>query len=157
MNVSDMLGAQSAPLTILHEGKKYRAHPITQREKTDFERWLAQRVIGPFLAGQEKDERFAEAVGVVADRIALGRYSFHGEIALAVMKTPDGVFELARIVFGCTEEEILSLMAAKPKEVGSIVGMVFRQSFPIPAGAGEAAEQADAGEDADPNPPRSAS
>jgi hypothetical protein len=153
MNVADALGE---PWTIQHNGKVYRAGLIKQKVKGAFERWLCQRVMGPFLAAQESAGGVAEqAVGVVADRIALGHYGFHSPLAARVMQTPEGVFALTRLVFNCSEEEMIALLAEKGTEVKTIMELVFAASFPKPPAPaqGEGPSEGE-GKDQDPNAQR---
>jgi hypothetical protein len=152
MNVSDILGGHAESLSVEVNGRTYKASAIDQKKKSAWEAWLAQRVLGPFLAAQDaQGEGYGQAVEAIADRIAEGRYGFHGPLSVKIMKTPDGVLALTRIIFGLTDDEAMELVTARPKEVGAIVGLIFRRSFPkaFKAAAEKAAEDE---EGADPNP-----
>jgi hypothetical protein len=156
MNVADALGAHGPGWTIQHNGKIYRAQPITQKVKANFERWLSQRVLSEFLAAQEVvGGRYLDAVGVVADRIALGHYGFHGPVAMKAMQTPEGVFALSKIVFSCSEEEMIALFSEKGAEVKTIMKLVFAASFPKQPGPVESSGPSEGEQEGeDPNSPR---
>jgi hypothetical protein len=131
MNVGDALGGNGSGWSIEHGGKTYRARVISQKVKAAFETWLSQRVLRQFLSAQDAGSKdYEQAVGVVADRIALGRYGFHGPVAQQAMQSPEGVFALTRLVFECTEEELVALLAERGTEVNTIMKLVFARSFP---------------------------
>jgi hypothetical protein len=155
MDVGDGLGQPTWPIE--HEGRHYRARVIDQQVKDAFASWLARRVIHEFLAACG-DGQYDQAVALVADRIAEGRYGFHGEIAQRALQQPDGVLALTRLVFdvsppghpwrAVTEAELTALMSAKGPEVKAVMQQVFARSFPRAVKAPQNGE----GESQDPNP-----
>lgn len=130
--ISHVLGTHSPGHKVLLGDRVYTARPVTQKVKAGFERWLERRVIRGFLTAQDEDDPglFRRAVEVVADRIAAGTYAFHGDLAQQVLQTTDGSLALASLIFDCSEEEMLRLMTEKGAEVGAILSLVLRESFP---------------------------
>jgi hypothetical protein len=146
--LTHVLGASAPGHKILLGDRVFTARPVTQKLKAGFERWLQRKVIGGFLAAQEDDpDLFRRAVEVVADRVALGTYAFHSEIAQQVLKTPDGSLALASLIFDASEEEVIELMLSKGPEVAAILALVLRESFP-----GAKVEAIPPEADADPKP-----
>ena len=148
--VSHVLGKHAPGHKVVLGDKVFEARPVTQKVKAAFERWLEKRVIRGFLSAQDGDDpgMFQRAVEVVADRIALGKYAFHGELSQQVLLTTDGSLALAALIFDCSETEIIELMLSKGAEVGAILALVLRESFPGAKVAAIAPESS--GEDADP-------
>lgn len=173
MTVGDALGNAGARWSIEWGEKVVRARKLTQAVKDAFATNLAQRVLRQFLAAQQADGgAYQEAVGVVADRIALGRYDFHGPVAQQAVRTEAGVFELALLMLDVddgekprrpiTREELFELLASRGPELNAVMKLVFAASAPPappPARNGEAgheeeARAAGAPGTSDPNPAR---
>jgi len=171
MTVGDALGNSGAGWTIEHDGKVFRARLVTQKVKDAFATWMSQRVIRQFLAAQQADGgAYQEAVGIVADRIALGAYDFHGPVAQRAVQTAEGVFRLACLVFDVEEEdgegrrkprrpvtdlEMTGLLTERGADVNTVMRLVFARSFPrattLPESNGESSGS-EQGEGDDPNP-----
>jgi len=131
--VGQVLGAHGTPLAVEWQGRKYHAGHFTQRRKTAWENWLVGRVMAPALALAEQNPEAAwatKALEVVADRAAAGRYGFYSLASRQAMSTEEGQLAFTAIAFGVPEEEMLDLMRGKPAEVGAVMRIVLRQSFP---------------------------
>jgi hypothetical protein len=130
--LTHVLGAQAPGHHVVLGDKVYTARPITQKVKAGFERWLERRVIRGFLAAQDGDDpdTFRRAVEIVADRVAEGKYAFHGKVSRQVLETEDGMLALSALIFGCDESEVIELMVQKGPEVGAILALTLRESFP---------------------------
>lgn len=161
MNVGDALGNKGAGWTVEAEGKTFRFRVISQKVKDAFSTWMSQRVLRQFLAAQDAEGGvYDQAVAIVADRIAMGHYGFHGPIAQKVVQTAEGVFHLTRLVCDVeendrprrpiTEEELVSLLAERGLEVNAVMKLVFARSFPKVA-TPPAEKNGEA--ELDPNPP----
>jgi multidrug efflux pump subunit AcrA (membrane-fusion protein) len=75
-------------------------------------------------------DTFRRAVEIVADRVAEGKYAFHGKVSRQVLETEDGMLALSALIFNCDESEVIELMVQKGPEVGAILALTLRESFP---------------------------
>lgn len=131
-SVSETLGGNAAPYTIEFNGKTYRAQMITQKVKSQVERWLEKRAMATvmrFRADLDLAEFRALSAAVTAD-IAAGKYSFGGPFSIEALGTMAGGVAFASCIFGCTEDEMQELFASKTDEVTQILELIQSQSFP---------------------------
>jgi hypothetical protein len=123
VSISDILGGDSAPLVLLFEERTYKAGALTQGLKSAFERWLIARAMG---AAGENDR----ALSVVTRDVAKGVYSWHSEHCREALATFDGALKLACLLFKVTEDEMMRLIQARPKEVRALVQLALIESAP---------------------------
>lgn len=129
---SESLGASAAPMTIEYNGKTYKANLITQKVKSQVERWLEKRAMASvlrFRAELDMSEFRNLSAAVTAD-IAAGKYAFGGPFCTEALGTMAGGLAFASFIFGCTEEEMEALFLACGDEVTQILELVQAQSFP---------------------------
>ena len=129
---SEALGAASAPMCINFNGKTYQGRLITQRVKSQVERWLEKRAIASvmrFRSDLDMSEFRALSAAVTAD-IASGKYAFGGPYATDALGTMAGGVAFASFVFDCTEEEMEALFLNMPEEVTQVLELIQAQSFP---------------------------
>jgi len=137
--VSEALGAHAAPHEVTLGGRKYRFGLITQKVKSEFERFLAgaamkaitdfRDILGPDGYGKSLD-------GIRRD-IAAGIYAWNGPVFLEAMGTVAGVSKLLSSVSydveykrPCTPEEIVDLTAGYEAELKAIYQTIVEESFP---------------------------
>lgn len=129
---SESLGASAAPMTLEYNGKTFKAGLITQKIKSQVERWLEKRAMASvmrFRADLDIAEFRNLSAAVTAD-IASGKYAFGGPYCVEALGTMAGGVAFAAFIFATTEEEMEELFLARPEEVTHILELVQAQSFP---------------------------
>lgn len=129
---SEALGAASAPMCIEYNGKTFKGRLITQKVKSQVERWLEKRAMASvmrFRADLDMSEFRALSAAVTAD-IASGKYAFGGPYCTDALGTMAGGVAFASFVFDCTEDEMEQLFLACPEEVTQVLELIQAQSFP---------------------------
>lgn len=129
---SEALGAAAAPMSIEYGGKTYQGRAITQKVKSQVERWLEKRAMASvmrFRADLDMSEFRALSAAVTAD-IAAGKYAFGGPYCTEALGTMAGGVAFASFIFSCTEEEMEALFLARPEEVTQALELIQQQSFP---------------------------
>jgi len=137
--VSESLGAQGAPHEITLDGKQYRFSLITQRVKSEFERFLASTAIKAITEFRDLlgNEGYNKSLDGVRRDIAAGIYSWNGPVFLDAMGTVAGVCKLLSVISldvtenrACTPDEILALTVNYENELKMIYQVILEESFP---------------------------
>lgn len=137
--VSESLGAHAAPHEITLGERKYRFGLITQRVKSEFERWLAaagMRAISDYRDILGPDGYKLSLDGIRRD-ISAGVYSWNGPVFVEAMGTVAGVSQLLASVSydveakrPCTPDEIINLTSVYDMELKTIYQTIVEESFP---------------------------
>ncbi|MCA1684658.1 MAG: hypothetical protein LC745_01480 [Planctomycetia bacterium] len=131
--MSSFAGALAgAPLRFDHGGKTYEASYLTQGVKASFEQWIVSRALGMLsqLRAAMAAEEYAEEKAKLLDQVAAGKFGFHGRVSRAAMKTPDGNLAISRLLFGCTEDEMVRLVSERGDDVAAVLELVVQESTP---------------------------
>jgi hypothetical protein len=128
--ISQILGGHGPAITVSHGGKDYKARPLMQEVKAEWERWVESRAMRPVLALREHvtAAEFAALVRDAAADVASGRYAFGGELSNSAMSTPGGGIAFTAIVFGVGEDEAIRLIEAKGAEIQAALYRVMEES-----------------------------
>lgn len=115
-------------------GKVYSIGHITQRAKGEFENWLKTRARAELVAMREvlPSDEWREEWRQYQDDVATGRYAFFSDLGQAAFRSPDGVLQLGSILFGCTPDEMQSLMLRHPDAVKGVLDEIAAESAPRP-------------------------
>lgn len=140
--VSEALGAAGAPHELMIDGNVIRFGLITQRVKSDFERWLYQRAVQGLIAMKEIAGPMAmpmvsSALATIANDLSAGKYAWNGAHYFEAMQTLSGM------------SKILSLLSRDPSgkpvpveqfeewltggytvEIGHLFKVIFEESLP---------------------------
>jgi len=137
--VSEALGAHAAPHEITLGGKVYRFSLITQKVKSEFERFLAgaaMKAIADYREILGADGYRLSLDGIRRD-IASGVYSWNGPVFVDAMGTVAGVSKLLSSVSydveakrPCTPDEIVELTTEYDVELKTIYQTIVEESFP---------------------------
>jgi hypothetical protein len=136
---SEALGAYAAPHEMKLGGKMYRFGLITQRVKSEFERFLAgtaMQAIADFK-GIMGSEGYAISLEGIRREIASGIYAWNGPVFMEAMGTIRGISQLlASVSFDvelkrtCTADEIVDLISKYDVELRHVFGVILEESFP---------------------------
>ena len=137
--ISEALGAHAAPREISLDGRLYRFGLITQRVKSEYERFLtgaAMQAIADFREVLGEDGYSKSLDGIRRD-IASGVFSWNGPTFAASLGTVRGVSQLlASVSFDvsagrpCTADEIVSLTVEHDVELKHLFQTILEESFP---------------------------
>lgn len=137
--VSEALGAHAAPHEVILCGKTYRFGLITQRVKSEFERFLAgtaMRAITDFKDILGPDG-YAKSLDGIRRDIAAGIYSWNGPVFIEAMGTVAGVSQLLSSVSydvvakrPCTPDEIVEMTSIYETELKTLYQTILEESFP---------------------------
>lgn len=130
--VSEILGAQAAPITFEHKGKVYRPKLLVQKLKSAVERAVqdhAKRTLVE-MAGQVPDAVLGIALAGHAKEVAAGTYRYGSPACRDWLASPDGILGFAALVFGCSPDEMTMLLTERGPEVAQILEQVIHESLP---------------------------
>ena len=129
-SLSAVLGNKGEKIEFEHGGKTWKVSYLTQAKKAAFEQWLKQQAMRAVFAAREfvAPDEYAEALREVSRDAASGTYYFHGEVARRALGTPAGSIALAAVLFGCPEEEMAGLVAARGDDVRAVMDAVVAES-----------------------------
>lgn len=139
--VSEALGNEAAPHEITLGGRRYRFGLITQRVKSEFERFLSGTAYQAIAEHREimGPEAYRDSLEGVRREIAAGVYAWNGPVFLAAMGTVRGVAQLLASVShdvfagrACTADELLTLVSEHEQELQAIYQVIVEESFPTP-------------------------
>ncbi len=130
--LSETLGNAASPHTITHRGKTYTISLVDQRAKTAFERWNFER--DKERLREVKDilppDDYAIRARALSDAWMGGEFDFESPSSMAAMQTEKGMLALARILIGCSEEEVICLAVERSDDLTAIMELVFKESMP---------------------------
>lgn len=158
MSLGSSLGNAGARYPLEYAGRLYHASFVVQRVKTAFSMWLKARAYAPIRAMEAAGAAPAtidRAVRAYCDRVEAGEFEFDAERARSLLDParfspealtpgPDGslpaaareavaaAVALVAILFETTEEVAMGMLADKPREVETVLGLVFKESFGRP-------------------------
>jgi hypothetical protein len=125
-SVSAILGAEAAPRTFDHAGKRYTLRAWDQQLKTAWERWLEgcawESLVGLSPAAQKI------AADTVGRNVSAQEYRYYGDTSHRAMQTPSGAMYLVVLIFGCTDEEAWTLASQRAQEVGTLVKVTLEEA-----------------------------
>ncbi len=151
-SVTTALGASAPARTFEHAGKVYTISRVSQAMKSALEQW----VVDCELAAMRKSltaAEFRDVVREVRADVGKGVYSFYGPRTRAAMASPAGAVKFAALVFGCSEEEMERVAAARKLEVKALLEVTLAESLPKAEADGKEGGAAEAGGEAEANGP----
>ncbi len=77
------------------------------------------------------EEEYQRRLEKLKSNYVAGKYAVVSENGLAHLLTPDGQLYLTQLMIGCTEEEALQIIAAKPVEVPHLINLALEESLPV--------------------------
>jgi hypothetical protein len=142
-SVSEALGASGAPHELMIDGNVIRFGLITQRVKSDFERWLYQRAVqgvllAKELAGPLASAMSSSALANIANDLSAGKYAWNGSHMFEAMQTLTGIAQVLSLVSRdkagkqaapCEKFEEW-LMGKYSSELLNLFGVIFKESLP---------------------------
>ena len=135
-SVNSLLGNAGSPRRLSVNGRKYVARLIDQGLKTEWERWLEDQALKPFLrlAGRNATA-FNAAVKAISEESLQRKYAWGGQASNDALGTMGGFLGLIAIVFGqeeqpLPEEEARTLFEKAPILVQAAMDTVMVESFP---------------------------
>lgn len=129
--ISSMLGAEAPPMEVEALGRKWHASPLTQASKAAWERRMkaaAKAALGEVCQGMPPAVQAAAAVEL-AERMASHQYAFFGPRSREALATPEGLADMAALVFGVARDEAESLLQAAPVETMAAVLATYKESL----------------------------
>lgn len=144
-SISALLGNYAKPIEIEYNGATYRARPLIQVVKSEWERWLYQRqvdAIKPF-AGMVPEATFFKWCQDIAAANVRGDYRWGTTLSEGALQTPGGALAFSALIFGVSEAMMVELTAARPVETRLALQTILAESFPDPTpgeGAGKGPE-----------------
>ena len=140
--VSEALGAAGAPHELTLDGTAVRFSLITQKVKSEFERWLYQRAVQGLIAMKEIAGPMAmpmvsSALATIANDLSAGKYAWNGAHYFEAMQTLSGMCKLlsllsrdpsGRAVPAERFEEWLT--GNYSEEIGHLFKVIFEESLP---------------------------
>lgn len=145
----EILGNAAPPHSIEHGGKRYTVRLIDQATKAAFARTLlarereAARELKELMTPEEWSAHLSRLNKDYVD----GKYGLLSPRGREIIGSDEGPLILGPLLFGCSEDEFLSLLLTHREEVAGLIRLVLYESFP---GLEEAVKKA---EGADPNSP----
>ncbi len=137
--ISEALGAHAAPREISLGGRLYRFGLITQRVKSEYERFLTGAAMQAITDFREilGEDGYAKSLDGIRRDIASGVFSWNGPTFAASLGTVRGVSQLlASVSFDvsagrpCTADEIVSLTVEHDVELKHLFQTILEESFP---------------------------
>ena len=137
--ISEALGAHAAPREISLGGRLYRFGLITQRVKSEYERFLTGAAMQAITDFREilGEDGYAKSLDGIRRDIASGVFSWNGPTFAASLGTVRGVSQLlASVSFdvqagrACTADEIVSLTVEHDVELKHLFQTILEESFP---------------------------
>ncbi len=129
VTLSDLLGAEAAPVTFEHAGKTYSVTPVTQEVKTRVERMLRGKAYADLYADRDlmPGEQYEETlVALQRDRV---RYAYLGvEFWKALRGGDQG--PLVAVLLQTTPESAAVLLRERGVEVTALVMETLISSMP---------------------------
>ncbi len=128
--LSDMLGAEAAPVEFVHSGETFTVTPVTQQVKTAIERHLRARAYEDLssLRTIMPGEQYAEALeAITRDRAS---YAYLGPVFWATLNTRDGSLMMLRTLFQTTEDKASKLLDEREADVQAVVQETILSSMP---------------------------
>lgn len=130
--ISELLGAEAAPVEFTHGGKTYAVGAVTMRAKSRVERWLRAAAYRDLYESRED-----MPAGMYQDCLSLllsdrGRFAYLGPAYWAAMGTEEGSVGMVSILFDCPEGEARRLVAERREEVAALVTEAVLASMPRP-------------------------
>lgn len=128
--ISSLLGgANGAPITVEHQGRKFPAVLVKQMLKAQWERWLrleALREARDLLGNEEA------ALKAVIGMAAAKAFRWRGVVSNAALGTEEGSIAFAALIFGTPEVEMDVLLKDKEasKKFDAAIEQVIAESFP---------------------------
>lgn len=129
---SEILGNAGAPYRLEFDGRTYNVRLIDQVVKDGWEKRFFERdakkleILRPVIGEEEYQSR---KHGMEADLME-GGYELLSPEGLKFAQTIPGVQLLLSLLVGCTQDELVPLVAAKKEEVLDLLSRVLRESFP---------------------------
>jgi hypothetical protein len=126
-SVSELLGAEAAPIVIEYSGKKYKARNLHEGPLSEWERCVRSDYRQQCLETTGDEGRADEMTA----RAGVGRaFRWGGELSRTFLRTEDGGLVFASLVFHCSVEQVKSLSKARPSQVKAALEQVIAESFP---------------------------
>lgn len=118
--------------TFAHAGKTYHVSRLTQDKKNAFADISKAKTMAAVtrMRGLLDAEEYETAYNEAMDRINGGAFAFHSPFTQKALKTHGGVLQLACVLFGCGEEEMIKLFRERGKDVRALIDLVVRESNP---------------------------
>jgi hypothetical protein len=129
-HLSDLLGAEAAPVEFDHGGKTYKVTPVTQAVKTQIERWLRKAAYADLYALHEDMPPAQYQQALQALQLDRASFGYNGPVFWATVGTDDGAAALVSILFQCGESEARKLIAERKDDVDAVVHETILSSLP---------------------------
>jgi len=125
--VSELLGAEAAPVVIVHNGRKYPARNLHEGPLSEWERWLREDYREQCLETTGDPDRADDMTA----RAGVARaFRWGGALSRAALRSPAGGIAFAALVFRTTEARVKELAQAQPSRVRAALEQVIAESFP---------------------------
>lgn len=115
--------------TFHHNGRTYKVSRLTQEKKDQFSDISKAKAIAAVVASKKylPAEEYQETLNEVIDA-APHRFAFHSPFTEKALKTHGGVMQLACVLFGCDEAEMVTLFQERRDDVRAVLDLILKES-----------------------------
>lgn len=140
-STSEALGANGAQHELTIDGVAIKFGLITQRIKSELERWLYQRAIKGLIGAKEilnSKDALGSTMAFITNDLAAGKYAWGGQMMIDSLGTLSGICKLMSLISfdinTCKQvppEKVEDwFLGDHSAELGHLFGVIFTESMP---------------------------